>query len=105
MKRQNKVLKSRLVELETAQRTKTKATTATLKSKSNNLKEQRQESSREGDVIATTAAEDWDHCAVGREYLSHDDMGHILHEVQPRKCPKWNDIAELSLIDKSYWAQ
>jgi myosin protein heavy chain len=40
LERQNKDLKAKLVELETAQRTKTKATIAALESKINNLEEQ-----------------------------------------------------------------
>ncbi|KAK7870315.1 hypothetical protein R5R35_003705 [Gryllus longicercus] len=40
LERQNKELKAKLVELETAQRTKTKATIASLESKINNLEEQ-----------------------------------------------------------------
>jgi myosin protein heavy chain len=40
LERQNKDLKAKLVELETAQRTKTKATIATLESKISNLEEQ-----------------------------------------------------------------
>jgi hypothetical protein len=40
LERQNKDLKAKLVELESAQRTKTKATIATLESKINNLEEQ-----------------------------------------------------------------
>ena len=40
LERQNKELKAKLVELETAQRTKTKTTIATLESKINNLEEQ-----------------------------------------------------------------
>jgi hypothetical protein len=37
LERQNKEVKAKLVEMETAQRTKTKATTATLESKNNRL--------------------------------------------------------------------
>lgn len=40
LERQNKELKTKLAELETNQRTKTKATIATLESKINNLEEQ-----------------------------------------------------------------
>lgn len=40
LERQNKELKAKLVELETAQRTKTKATIAALESKISNLEEQ-----------------------------------------------------------------
>lgn len=40
LERQNKELKAKLTELETAQRTKTKATIATLESKISNLEEQ-----------------------------------------------------------------
>jgi myosin protein heavy chain len=40
LERQNKDLKAKLVELETAQRTKTKATIAALESKISNLEEQ-----------------------------------------------------------------
>lgn len=40
LERQNKELKAKLTELETNQRTKTKATIATLESKINNLEEQ-----------------------------------------------------------------
>lgn len=40
LERQNKELKAKLAELETAQRTKTKATIASLESKINNLEEQ-----------------------------------------------------------------
>ncbi|XP_021938647.1 myosin heavy chain, non-muscle isoform X2 [Zootermopsis nevadensis] len=47
LERQNKELKAKLVELETAQRTKTKATIATLESKINNLEEQLEAEAKE----------------------------------------------------------
>ncbi|XP_023708183.1 myosin heavy chain, non-muscle isoform X2 [Cryptotermes secundus] len=47
LERQNKDLKAKLVELETAQRTKTKATIATLESKINNLEEQLEAEAKE----------------------------------------------------------
>ncbi|XP_069684967.1 myosin heavy chain, non-muscle isoform X2 [Periplaneta americana] len=47
LERQNKELKAKLVELETAQRTKTKATIAALESKINNLEEQLEAEAKE----------------------------------------------------------
>lgn len=53
LERQNKDLKAKLAELETAQRTKTKATIAALESKISNLEEQLEVSNTEPFLLST----------------------------------------------------
>jgi hypothetical protein len=64
LERQNRDLKAELVELETAQRSKNKATIATLKSKSNNLEVEQWASYLKVCVIAAAAVGGWDHAVL-----------------------------------------
>jgi hypothetical protein len=91
LERQNKELKAKLVELETAHRPKTKATIATMESKSNNLKVKQHASSQKVQVIAAVIAEYWDHDTFRREQLNDHDVG---------QCPEWKDTADCNHLQK-----
>jgi hypothetical protein len=105
LEKQKKKLMAKLAELETGQETKSKANTATSKTKNNNVKVEQQKSSRKVQGIAAATADHWHRAALRREQLNEHDMGQILQEVEAGQCPEWKDIADCSPTYKSHWAQ
>jgi hypothetical protein len=91
---QNKELKIKLLELETSQRTKAKATITTLGSKSHSLEDQRQARSRKVLIIAAAAADRLDRTSLRREQLADNDVGQILQDVEAGQRSEWNDTAD-----------
>jgi hypothetical protein len=99
------VLKAKLVELRTSQKTNTKATTAVSENNNNNVKVERQVSSQKVRVIAAAAVDYLDCAALRRAQLADNDVGQILQEVEAGQCPEWKDIADYGPMQKSFWAQ
>lgn len=92
--------------METPHRSKITATSATSKSKSDYVGEQRQVGSRKERVIATANAGRSKRTALRKEQLrDDDDVGQILQEAETGQRIERKDIADRSLIYKSYWAQ
>jgi hypothetical protein len=95
----------KLVELETAQKMKTKISITASETNNNNVKVKRQASCWKTRVIAAGAAHGWDCAALWRKQLNDHDMGQVLQEVEAGRCPEWRDIANRSPIYRSDLAQ
>jgi hypothetical protein len=80
LERQKKELKTKLVDLETAQRTK--AAIVTLASKSSSLKVERQAGGLKVRCMPAGAADCWDLAALRTEQMATHDVGQIRREVE-----------------------
>jgi hypothetical protein len=87
MLRQKKDLKATLVELETAQRTKTNVTIGTWNNKGGNLEEQRQAGGRKERDVAAVAVDRWDLAALDMEQLADKNVRLILQAVEAEQRP------------------
>jgi hypothetical protein len=76
-----------LVELETAQKRKTKVTIAASETKNNNVKVERKANCRKVEVVADAAVDVWYCAALRRDQLIDHGFGSILPEVRLDSVP------------------
>jgi hypothetical protein len=77
LEKQNKEMKVELIELEIAQKMKTKATIASSETKRNCVKLE-QAGSPNAQVITAATVDHWDHVTLRREQLANNNMGQVL---------------------------